>query len=99
MPHSLGLRSVYDITIDYWLRHKASYLWKGHEKMMLQSLDIDFFLACGVCVRVTINNSTPVPHVNTVAYLGHGEKTNYSANPPGRNNNPPGRNSQSARAK
>ena len=35
----------------------------------------------------------------TVAYLGHGEKTNYSANPPGRNTNPPGRNSQSARAK
>ena len=34
----------------------------------------------------------------TVAYLGHGEKTNYSANPPGRNTNPPGRNSQSARA-
>ena len=33
----------------------------------------------------------------TVAYLGHGEKTNYSANPPGRNTNPPGRNSQSAR--
>ena len=30
----------------------------------------------------------PIP---TVAYLGHGEKTNYSANPPGRN-------SQSARA-
>ena len=27
----------------------------------------------------------------TVAYLGHGEKTNYSANPPGRNTNPPGR--------
>ena len=35
---------------------------------------------------------------DTVAYLGHGEKTNYSANPPGRNTNPPGRNSQSARA-
>ena len=35
---------------------------------------------------------------STVAYLGHGEKTNYSANPPGRNSNPPGRNSQSARA-
>ena len=34
----------------------------------------------------------------TVAYLGHGEKANYSANPPGRNTNPPGRNSQSARA-
>ena len=34
----------------------------------------------------------------TVAYLGHGEKTNYSANPPGRNTNPPGRNSKSARA-
>ena len=34
----------------------------------------------------------------TVAYLGHGEKTNYSANPPGRNTNPPGRISQSARA-
>ena len=34
----------------------------------------------------------------TVAYLGHGEKTNYSANPPGRNTNPPGRNNQSARA-
>ena len=33
---------------------------------------------------------------STVAYLGHGEKTNYSANPPGRNTNPPGRNSQSA---
>ena len=30
-------------------------------------------------------------HNTTVAYLGHGEKTNYSANPPGRN-------SQSARA-
>ena len=36
--------------------------------------------------------------VLTGAYLGHGEKTNYSANPPGRNTNPPGRNSQSARA-
>ena len=36
--------------------------------------------------------------VSTMAYLGHGEKTNYSANPPGRNTNPPGRNSQSARA-
>ena len=36
--------------------------------------------------------------VSTVAYLGHGEKTNYSANPPGRNTNPPGRNNQSARA-
>ena len=36
---------------------------------------------------------------STVAYLGHGEKTNYSANPPGQNTNPPGRNSQSARAK
>ena len=34
----------------------------------------------------------------TVAYLGHDEKTNYSANPPGRNTNPPGRNNQSARA-
>ena len=34
----------------------------------------------------------------TMAYLGHGEKTNYSANPPGRNTNPPGRNSQSAQA-
>ena len=37
-------------------------------------------------------------HICTVAYLGHGEKTNYSANPPGRNTNPPGRNNQSARA-
>ena len=36
--------------------------------------------------------------ISTVAYLGHGEKTNYSANPPGRNTNPPGRNSRSARA-
>ena len=36
--------------------------------------------------------------ISTVAYLGHGEKTNYSANPPGRNTNPPGGNSQSARA-
>ena len=35
--------------------------------------------------------------IRTVAYLGHGEKTNYSANPPGRNSNPPGRISQSAR--
>ena len=38
----------------------------------------------------------------TVAYLGHGDKTNYSANPPGRNTNqlviPPGRISYSARA-
>ena len=36
--------------------------------------------------------------ISTVAYLGHGEKTNYSANLPGRNTNPPGRNNQSARA-
>ena len=50
------------------------------------------------------------PHMITVAYLGHGEKTiqlihpgeilirpGGIANLPGRNTNPPGRNSQSAR--
>ena len=46
---------------------------------------------------------TPYPlygHIGkcTVAYLGHGEKTNYSANPPGRNTNPPGQIGYSARA-
>ena len=34
----------------------------------------------------------------TVDYLEHGEKTNYSANPPGENTNPPGHISYSAQA-
>ena len=46
----------------------------------------------------TLNVNMELSLLCTVAYLGHGEKTNYSANPPGRNTNPPGRNSQSARA-
>ena len=43
-------------------------------------------------------NKLYAQRILTVAYLGHGEKTNISANPHGRNTNPPGRSSQSARA-
>ena len=76
-----------------WLNERVWHIW-NNALLFVLFLETHIPQNCFPLMEQTDG----CPLKTTVAYLGHGEKTNYSANPPGRNTNPPGRNSQSGRA-
>ena len=91
----LGMLLITWSLVQVMAEQAAKFHHALHFFMISSIKKFNYFCAVGLQ-----NSTTFKPDLccrTTVAYLGHGEKTNYSANPPGRNTNPPGRNSQSAR--